>query len=197
MTIVETAELASPIGRITLAVRDGRLCALDFTERWPRRRAVLEKRFGQVEFRQATDPAGAASRLKRYFAGDLEALTPIGVDPGGTAFQRKVWSALRGVPPGRTASYGDLARAIGAAGAARAVGAANGSNPIAIVIPCHRVIGADGSLTGYAGGVERKQWLLRHESGRRLRPRGCGAAPNMITTAQGSSASAGACARRG
>ena len=130
MTIVETAELASPIGRITLALRDGRLCALDFTEKWPRRRAALEKRFGRVEFRQATDPEGVVSRLERYFAGDLGALAPIRVDPGGTAFQRKVWCALRKVPPGRTASYGDLARAVGAAGAARAVGAANGSNPV-------------------------------------------------------------------
>jgi len=168
MTTIETAEFASPVGRITLAVRDGCLCALDFTEKWSRRRAALEKRFGQVEFRTATDPAGVVSRLERYFAGDLGALASIRVDPGGTAFQRKVWSALRKVPPGRTASYGDLARGIGAAGAARAVGAANGSNPIAIVIPCHRVIGADGSLTGYAGGVKRKQWLLRHEGGRRL-----------------------------
>jgi len=166
MTIVETAEVASPIGRITLAVRDGGLCALDFTERWPRRRAALEKRFGQVEFRRATDPERMVTRLERYFAGDLGALASVRVDPGGTVFQRRVWSALRKLPPGRTASYGDLARAVGAAGAARAVGAANGSNPVAIVIPCHRVIGADGSLTGYAGGVERKQWLLRHEGSR-------------------------------
>ena len=166
MTIVETAELGSPIGRITLALRDGRLCALDFTERWPRRRAALEKRFGEVEFRPATDPAGLVSRLERYFAGDLAALGSVQVDPGGTVFQRKVWSALRKVPPGRTTSYGELARTVGAAGAARAVGAANGSNPVAIVIPCHRAIGADGSLTGYAGGVERKQWLLRHEGSR-------------------------------
>ena len=106
------------------------------------------------------------TRLERYFAGDLGALASVRVDPGGTVFQRRVWSALRQLPPGRTASYGDLARAVGAAGAARAVGAANGSNPVAIVIPCHRVIGADGGLTGYAGGVERKQWLLRHEGSR-------------------------------
>jgi len=169
MTIVETAELASPIGRITLAVRDRCLCALDFTDRWPRRRAALEKRFGQVEFRQATDPDGLVSRLERYFAGDLGALACVQVDPGGTEFQRKVWSALRKVPPGRTASYGELARAVGAAGAARAVGAANGSNPVAIVIPCHRVIGADGGLTGYAGGVRRKRWLLEHEGHRSRR----------------------------
>ena len=90
MTIVETAEVASPIGRITLAVRDGGLCALDFTERWPRRRAALEKRFGQVEFRRATDPEGMVTRLERYFAGDLGALASVRVDPGGTVFQRRV-----------------------------------------------------------------------------------------------------------
>ena len=166
MMTIETAEFASPVGRITLAVRDGRLCALDFTEKWSRRRAALEKRFGRVEFHTATDPAGVVSRLERYFAGDLEALASIRVDPGGTEFQRRVWGALRKVPPGRTVSYGELARAVGAPGAARAVGAANGSNPVGIVIPCHRVIGADGSLTGYAGGVERKEWLLGHEGNR-------------------------------
>ena len=169
MTTIETAEVASPIGRITLAVRDGCLCALDFTEKWSRRRAALEKRFGQVEFRTATDPAGAASRLERYFAGDLGALASVPVDPGGTAFQRKVWSALRKIPPGCTVSYGELARTVGTPGAARAVGAASGSNPVGIVIPCHRVIGADGGLTGYAGGVRRKRWLLGHE-GRRPMP---------------------------
>jgi methylated-DNA-[protein]-cysteine S-methyltransferase len=108
------------------------------------------------------------SRLGDYFAGDLDALADIPVNPGGTPFQRSVWSALRRVAPGQTVAYRDLARAIGAPAAVRAVGAANGANPIAIVIPCHRAIGADGSLTGYAGGLERKRWLLAHE-GQQLR----------------------------
>jgi len=163
--IIETAAFESPVGRLTLAVRGGRLCALDFAENWPRRRAALERRFGRVELRAAADPAGLVTRLARYFAGDMQALAAIAVDPGGTPFQRRVWDALRRIPPGRTASYGELARDVGAAGAARAVGAANRTNPVAIVIPCHRVIGADGRLTGYAGGLGRKRWLLDHESG--------------------------------
>ncbi len=167
MTIIETAELESPVGRLTLAVHAGRLCALDFAENWPRRRAALERRFPRVELRAAADPAGLVTRLERYFAGDIAALARIPVDLEGTPFQRRVWNALRRIPPGRTASYGELARAVGAPGAARAVGAANRSNPVAIVIPCHRVIGADGCLTGYAGGLGRKQWLLAHESARR------------------------------
>src|SRR5437773_135061 len=149
------------------AVRAGRLWALDFAESWPRRRAALGRRFPRVELRAAADPAGLVTRLERYFAGDIAALARIPVDLEGTPFQRRVWNALRQIPPGRTASYGELARAVGAPGAARAVGAANRSNPVAIVIPCHRVIGADGCLTGYAGGLGRKQWLLAHESARR------------------------------
>ena len=86
------------------------------------------------------------------------------MDTGGTPFQRKVWSALRDIGVGRTASYSEVAKAVGSPSAVRAVGAANGANPIPIVIPCHRVIGADGSLCGYGGGLERKRWLLRHEA---------------------------------
>jgi methylated-DNA-[protein]-cysteine S-methyltransferase len=164
---IEVANLQTPIGEITMAVCDGRLCALDFAERWPRRWAKLEKRFGKIELRRANDPAGVVSRLQRYFGGDLDALAPIAMDPGGTPFQRKVWNALLRIPPGSTMSYGELARSIGAPSASRAVGAANGANPIGIVTPCHRVVGADGSLTGYAAGVERKRWLLAHEGARR------------------------------
>jgi methylated-DNA-[protein]-cysteine S-methyltransferase len=160
---LEVAECTSPIGSITLAARDGRLCALEFTERWPRRRAALVARFGAVELRRAADPAGAVAALAAYFAGDLDALARIAVDPGGTPFQRRVWAALRRVPAGRSVSYGELAREIGAPAAARAVGAGNGANPVALVIPCHRVIRGDGALGGYAGGVRRKRWLLAHE----------------------------------
>jgi methylated-DNA-[protein]-cysteine S-methyltransferase len=104
-----------------------------------------------------------AARLDRYFAGELTALDAIGVDPGGTPFQNRVWLKLREIPVGRTWSYADLARAVGRPRAVRAVGAANGANPIALVLPCHRVIGSDGSLTGYGGGLARKRWLLAHE----------------------------------
>ena len=160
---LEVAEFHSPIGTIMLAVRDGALAALVFAEGWPDRRARLVKRFGDVDLRRAADPAGVSGRLAAYFAGDLGALDAIAVDPGGTPFQRRVWAALRTIPAGETVSYQTLARRIGAPTAVRAVGAANRTNPIGIVVPCHRVIGADGSLTGYGGGIERKRWLLTHE----------------------------------
>ena len=160
---LEVAEFHSPIGTIMLAVRDGALAALVFAEGWPDRRARLVKRFGDVDLRRAADPAGVSGRLAAYFAGDLGALDPIAVDAGGTPFQSRVWAALRTIPPGETVSYQTLARRIGAPTAVRAVGAANGDNPVGIVVPCHRVIGADGRLTGYAGGLARKRWLLAHE----------------------------------
>jgi len=168
---LEIAEFHSPIGTIVLAVRDGTLTALVFAEGWPDRRARLVKRFGDVDLRGAADPAGVSGRLAAYFAGDLGALDAIPVDPGGTPFQRRVWAALRTIPAGETVSYQTLARRIGAPTAVRAVGAANRTNPIGIVVPCHRVIGADGSLTGYAGGIERKRWLLTHERASTLEQR--------------------------
>jgi methylated-DNA-[protein]-cysteine S-methyltransferase len=102
-------------------------------------------------------------RLRRYFEGDLGALDGIAWRTGGTPFQRKVWQALTAIRPGETRNYGALAATIRCPSAVRAVGAANGANPISVVVPCHRVIGADGSLTGYGGGVARKRWLLLHE----------------------------------
>lgn len=101
--------------------------------------------------------------MTRYFAGDIDALDGVAVQTNGTEFQRTVWAELRRIPRGTTTTYGELAARIGKPTAARAVGLANGSNPVSIVVPCHRVIGADGSLTGYAGGTARKEWLLRHE----------------------------------
>ena len=164
MTTIETAELPSPIGPLVIAARDGRVCAVEFTTRWPRRVRALERRFGALDLRRVPDPAGVLGRLRAYFAGDRAALADVALDAGGTAFQRKVWAALRRIPLGRTVSYRDLARAIGAPRAVRAVGAANGANPIAVVVPCHRVIQADGGLGGYAGGLDGKRWLLKHES---------------------------------
>jgi len=161
--VIEISEVASPIGKIVVAVRAGRLCALAFDDSWPRKRAALERRFGDVEWRRAKDPGGVARALRRYFDGDIDALARIDVDPGGTPFQRAVWTRLRNVPAGRTVSYGELARAAGYPRAVRAVGAANGSNPVGLVIPCHRVIGSSGKLVGYGGGLHRKRWLLSHE----------------------------------
>jgi methylated-DNA-[protein]-cysteine S-methyltransferase len=102
-------------------------------------------------------------RLQAFFSGDISAIAGIPVETGGTTFQRDVWAALRQIPAGETWSYGQLARHIGRPAAVRAVGAANGANPIGVVVPCHRVIGANGSLTGYGGGIDRKEWLLNHE----------------------------------
>ncbi len=114
---------------------------------------------------EARGSSPAAAVLGRYFAGELKAIDRLKTANGGTAFQRKVWAALRTIPARATTSYGELAARLGMPKAARAVGLANGANPIAIVVPCHRVIGANGTLTGYGGGLARKRWLLAHEAG--------------------------------
>jgi methylated-DNA-[protein]-cysteine S-methyltransferase len=159
---LEIANYCSPLGEVTMALHDGSLCAMTFTDRWAGAERRLIQRFG-TDGRAATRAALLTGRLDAYFAGDLQALDGITVDPSGTPFQRAVWTALRRVPPGRTTTYAELARAIGAPTAVRAVGAANGANPIWLVIPCHRAIGSDGRLVGYAGGLDRKRWLLTHE----------------------------------
>ena len=117
-----------------------------------------------VEVVRARDPLGVASVLEEYFAGRIQAIDALAVDGQGTDFQRSVWRALREIPAGSTHTYGQIAARIGNPRASRAVGAANHDNPIGIVVPCHRVIGKNGTLTGYAGGLERKQWLLEHEA---------------------------------
>jgi len=168
---------ASPIGPVTLA-SDGRaLVGLDFGAPSEHVLARLQSRFGpDAVVREGSDPQGFTSRVAAYFGGELDALAGCPVDGGGTPFQRRVWTALREIPPGETLSYSALAKRLGTPGACRAVGLANGRNPIAIAVPCHRVIGADGSLTGYGGGIERKRWLLAHEraavSGRNAEPGG-------------------------
>ncbi len=154
----------SPIGPVHV-VSDGRaLCALDFGAPEERLLPLLRARFGgTVALRDADDPLGLVSRARAFFAGDLAALDGAPVDGGGTPFQRRVWAALREIPAGTTVTYGALAARLGVPRASRAVGAANGRNPVSIAVPCHRVIGAGGGLTGYAGGLERKRWLLAHE----------------------------------
>jgi methylated-DNA-[protein]-cysteine S-methyltransferase len=126
-------------------------------------RRSLARRYGEVLLRPARNPLGVSAKIRSYLAGRLGALDDIAVDPGGTAFERSVWSALRRIPAGATRTYGQLAASIGRPTAPRAVGRANGKNPVAIVIPCHRLIGGDAALTGYGGGLPRKRWLLRHE----------------------------------
>jgi methylated-DNA-[protein]-cysteine S-methyltransferase len=164
MITIETATVRSPVGTIALYARDNALVGLIFEDHVERLKPHLKARFGkEIEYVRTRDPAGAASRLRRYFDGELDALDDIEVDVGGTQFQAKVWAALRKIPVGTTWSYAQLARKVGSPEAVRAVGAANGRNPVSLVVPCHRVIASDGTLCGYGGGLERKQWLLAHE----------------------------------
>jgi methylated-DNA-[protein]-cysteine S-methyltransferase len=160
---LKVSEIETPVGAVRVVVGENGACALDFSDRWDETRRRLEKRFGSVEFDRVDRIPGVTNRIRAYLKGAADALEAVAVDPGGTPFQQKVWSALRKIPAGRTLSYGSLARRIGRPTGARAVATANAANPISIVIPCHRVIGSDGSLRGYAGGVERKRWLLEHE----------------------------------
>ncbi len=166
MTSLRLAALDSPLGPLVLAVGQNGLLALDLEgdrEGMVRR---LERRFGVMHLARCEDPDGVVATLRRYFAGRLEALDEVAVDPGGTPFQNQVWLALRRIRPGETWSYARLAAEVGRPGAVRAVGAANGANPVPLVLPCHRVIGSDGRLVGYGGGLDRKEWLLRHERAR-------------------------------
>jgi methylated-DNA-[protein]-cysteine S-methyltransferase len=156
-------EVASPAGSVVLVERRGALVGLVFEDHWKGFRRELEKRFGEFSFEEDLRGGAAAGALRRYFAGSLAALDGIEVDTGGTPFQQLVWTALRRIPAGTTWSYARLAKEIGRPSATRAVAAANGANPVSIVVPCHRVIGSDGSLTGYGGGLPRKRWLLVHE----------------------------------
>ena len=157
------SRLSTPAGAIVLVERGGALVGLIFEDHWARFRRDLEKRFGPLTLEENLQTGSATSALHRYFDGDLAAIDSIEVDTGGTEFQQMVWRALRRIPAGSTWSYARLAREIGRPSAVRAVAAANGANPVSIVVPCHRVIGSDGSLTGYGGGLPRKRWLLAHE----------------------------------
>jgi O-6-methylguanine DNA methyltransferase len=156
--------LSTPIGTLLL-VSDGagRVRALDFDDYEARMLRLLKRHYGDPTLAPGPAPAAVRRGLDAYFAGDLTAIDNIPVATGGTPFQRTVWAALRRIPAGTTTSYGALAATIGRPSAIRAVGLAVGSNPIAVVVPCHRAIGTDHSLTGYAGGLPRKRWLLEHE----------------------------------
>jgi methylated-DNA-[protein]-cysteine S-methyltransferase len=149
--------LHSPVGDLLVAVRDDRLLHVGFAEeRHPHvRQGTWHRDAGRV--------AGVSAQLTEYFRGDRQNFD-LALLPVGTEFQRQVWAELSRIPYAQTISYGELARRIGNAKAMRAVGLANGRNPIPIVVPCHRVIGANGSLTGFGGGIERKRWLLEHEA---------------------------------
>jgi methylated-DNA-[protein]-cysteine S-methyltransferase len=160
---LKTDTIDSEIGPIVIVTDSRALCALDFGDCEERMKELLTRRFEEIVLRQEANPLGVSEKVHAYLAGNLHALDGVAVDPGGTEFQRTVWTALRMIPVGTTRTYGQLAASIGRPTASRAVGLANSLNPVAIAIPCHRVIGSNASLTGYAGGLQRKQWLLRHE----------------------------------
>jgi methylated-DNA-[protein]-cysteine S-methyltransferase len=156
--------LDSPIGTVLIVADGEQLCALDFADCEQRMMRLLKRHYNSsIRLAETVDPAGFSSRMRAYFAGDLQSLDSIPVSTGGTDFQQRVWLALRSIQPGTTATYKDLAIKLGKPTAYRAVGAANALNPVGIVLPCHRVIGSNASLTGYAGGIARKEWLLQHE----------------------------------
>lgn len=155
-------EIDTAIGTILLVADRQALCALEYADQQMQLMKRLTRRFGQLQLQRVKNPHGFTDLLVAYFAGNYNAINRIPVNLGGTPFQQQVWSALRDIPIGNTISYGELAAKLGTT-AARAVGMANAVNPVAIVVPCHRVIGANAALVGYGGGVERKQWLLRHE----------------------------------
>lgn len=155
--------VSSPLGDLLLVTEAERLCALDFDDCAARLRAYLSRRYPDASLAPDADPGVIGKLVTAYFDGDLAALLRVAIAWRATPFQRTVWQALRLIPAGSTLSYGAFAGRIGKPRAQRAVGHANGANPCAIVVPCHRLIGADGKLTGYGGGLERKRWLLDHE----------------------------------
>jgi methylated-DNA-[protein]-cysteine S-methyltransferase len=155
---------ATPTGTMLLVTDDeAQVRALDWEDFSSRMHQLLRLHYGSPRL----EPKGGASPARRaveaYYEGDLTVIGTLPVKTGGTAFQRSVWAALRMIPTGKTTTYGSIAVGLGRPKAMRAVGMANGANPISVVVPCHRVIGADATLTGYGGGLQRKRWLLRHE----------------------------------
>lgn len=168
MIALVTDEIPSPIGGVILVARetaDSRfaLCAVEFDDCLDRLHRNLRAHFKDYDLKKADNPGGYCSAMQAYFDGELEAIDGLLIDSGGTEFQQEVWLRLRSIPAGETWRYGEMAAKLGRPDAPRAVGAANGRNPLSIVVPCHRLIGSSGKLTGYAGGLKRKQWLLEHE----------------------------------
>jgi methylated-DNA-[protein]-cysteine S-methyltransferase len=154
----------SPLARLLLVSDDeGRLRALEFADLESRMTRLLREHYGAFTLEAGAAPARLVRALDAYFRGEVTAIDDVETATGGTNFQREVWRTLREIPAGTTTSYGQLAARLGRPGSARAVGTANGANPIPIIVPCHRVIGANGTLTGFASGLPRKRWLLDHE----------------------------------
>jgi methylated-DNA-[protein]-cysteine S-methyltransferase len=165
LTLLED-KIATPLGPLwVLCDETFHLRAVEWEEHSDRMNELLDIHYRKEGYTRitATNPGGLSRKLLDYFEGDLAVIDSLPTATAGTPFQREVWKALREIPCGHVMHYGQLAERLGRIGAARAVGAANGSNPVSIVVPCHRVIGRNGTMTGYAGGVQRKEWLLRHE----------------------------------
>ena len=163
---ITLCSLDSPLGTVSFATTEGGLCALELGLTPSELQARIARSHPSAEFQHAALPE-FASALRAYFAGELGAIDALPVAlMTGTEFQRQVWAALRRIPVGTTWTYARLAREVGRPKAVRAVGAANGANPVALVVPCHRVVATGGELGGYAGGLEKKAWLLQHERAR-------------------------------
>lgn len=164
MTIFSLDRLATPIGPLLIVTDDAQhLRGIEWEDHRPRLDKLLRRYHGVFELRDMTQPAPARRALQAYFDGELDAVTGLETAKAGTEFQRLVWAGLRRIPAGQTLSYGGLAAKLGRPNASRAVGLANGANPIPVVVPCHRVIGANNALTGFGSGLQRKRWLLDHE----------------------------------
>ncbi|RWR03656.1 cysteine methyltransferase [[Pantoea] beijingensis] len=165
MTLLEDS-IETPLGKLVIISDEQQhLRAVEWDEYHERIMRLLHIHYAAQGFRlrRLKNAGGLSAQLSRYFEGDLAVIQQLPVATNGTDFQREVWKMLREIPCGSVMRYGEMATKLGRPGAARAVGAANGANPISVVVPCHRVIGANGTLTGYAGGVKRKEWLLKHE----------------------------------
>jgi len=153
--------LATPVGDLTLLLDDNTVLICEFSDHSERVDRQIDRFYADAKITTGKCPQLVEKALQAYFGGDIDALDPLDTDPLGTPFERSVWQALRAIPAGATDSYGALAKRLNSS--PRAVGRANGRNPVGLIHPCHRIIGADGSLTGYAGGLDRKEWLLKHE----------------------------------
>jgi len=161
----------TPLGEMLIVTDEqGVLRALDWHDHEARMHELMRRQYptAKPQLKVTAQRSAATQAMQAYFDGDIAVIHQLEVATGGTDFQRQIWTALRGIPDGETTSYGELARRIGNPAAVRAVGLANGANPISIVLPCHRVIGSNRSLTGYGGGLQRKQWLLQHENALRV-----------------------------
>ncbi|KFC82254.1 methylated-DNA--[protein]-cysteine S-methyltransferase [Buttiauxella agrestis] len=165
LTLLED-KIVTPLGPLWIICDEQyHLRAVEWEEHSDRMVQLLGLHYGAGGYQRVAcaNPDGLSDKLRDYFDGDLAVIETLPTATAGTPFQREVWQTLRSIPCGQVMHYGQLADQLGRPGAARAVGAANGSNPVSVVVPCHRVIGRNGTMTGYAGGVGRKEWLLRHE----------------------------------